>query len=303
MSGAAERWVTELGARPLVLLALLIVLATAALGIVAATVTWAARRARTFWRAGEHVWRWLEARWLVRRLEARFPSVWRALRALDPDEYLVLHGILGLTLTLAALVFVGIADEIAEGSAVVRVDDALAASLHDAASPQGVAAFRALTFFGGTPGLYIVSTIVTVILLWKRQRLLTLGWLFAMIGVAVLNAALKVVFARPRPWFESPHEIARGFSFPSGHAMATIVAAGMLAYFGVIAARGASGRAIILACAVAWTVAMGFSRMYLGVHYLSDVLGGFAAGTVWLSACISGLEIARRAAARRGQTG
>jgi undecaprenyl-diphosphatase len=218
----------------------------------------------------------------------------RALRELDPDEYLVMHAALGLALTIAGIVFVGLAEEVAEGSPIVRVDRALAASLHVSATPLGIEVFRFITFFGGTPGLYIVSTIVALVLIWRRRRLLAIGWLVAMVGVAVLNTALKLAFLRPRPSFEAPHEVAAGWSFPSGHAMATFVAAGMLAYFGVMVARRAPLRASILLAALTWTVAMGFSRLYLGVHYLSDVVGGFAAGTVWLSACISGLEIARR---------
>ena len=301
MSGEAERWAAEVGAHPFVLLGAMIALATTALLVVAGVTTWAARRTRALWSAGERIWRWIEARQIVRRLEARSPALWRALRRLDPDEYLILHALLGLTLTFAALLFVGLAEEIAEGAVLVRIDLSLAAALHQAASPEGLAAFRALTYFGGTPGLYFVSAVVTLVLLWRRRRLFTIGWLAAMLGVAVLNGLLKVVFARPRPWFAAPHELAGGFSFPSGHSMATVVAAGMLAYFALTVVRSRTVRMGVLTAAVAWTVAMGFSRLYLGVHYLSDVIGGFAAGTVWLSACVSGLEIARRGSARRAE--
>lgn len=294
MGEEAERIATELGAEPVVLLLGMVLLASGALAVVALVTRWAARHARGLWRSAAGVWGWVERRPLVRRLESRFPGLWRALRELDPDEYLVMHAVLGLAITVAGIVFVGLADEIAEGSTLVRVDLALAASLHASATPGGLELFRFITFFGGTPGLYIVSTVVVLVLIWRRQRLLAIGWLVAMVGVAILNTALKLAFLRPRPTFEEPHEVAAGWSFPSGHAMATFVAAGMLGYFGLVAARRAPLRVLILLAAVSWTVAMGFSRLYLGVHYLSDVVGGFAAGTVWLSACISGLEIARR---------
>ncbi len=60
----------------------------------------------------------------------------------------------------------------------------------------------------------------------------------------------------------------------------------MVSYLGLLFLRTLRARLVLVALALGWTVAMGFSRMYLGVHYLSDVLAGFAAGTVWLAACI-----------------
>jgi membrane-associated phospholipid phosphatase len=297
--GDAERIATELGSKPFVLLLGLILLATGALGVVAAVTRWAARHARALWSRGERVWRWMERRRVVRWLEGRFPALGRALRGLDPDEYLVMHAALGLAIGVAGIGFVGLAWLLFAGSALARLDHALASSLHVSASPQGVAAFRSFTFFGGGTGLTIVSALVTLLLLARRRRLDAIVWLVAMMGVAVLNAALKFAFVRPRPAFEAPHAVAEGWSFPSGHAMATFVAAGMLAYYGVRAARRARMRTCIVVAAVVWTVAMGFSRLYLGVHYLSDVVGGFAAGTVWLSACISGVEIARKRGASR----
>jgi undecaprenyl-diphosphatase len=292
--GDAERIATELGREPFVLLAGMLLLATGALGVVATVTRWLARRARALFGRGERVWRWIERRRVVRWLEGRWPALGRALRELDPDEYLVMHAALGLAIGIAGIGFAGLAWLLFEGSALARIDEALASSLHVSASPQGVAAFRVFTFFGGGPGLTLVSGLVALLLLWRRRRLDAIGWLVAMVGVAVLNATLKLAFVRPRPAFEAPHEIAAGWSFPSGHAMATFVAAGMLAYFGMRVARRARLRACVLLAALVWTVAMGFSRLYLGVHYLSDVVGGFAAGTVWLSACVSGVEIARQ---------
>jgi undecaprenyl-diphosphatase len=292
--GDTERIATELGSEPYVLLSGMLLFAMVALAVVAAVTRWAARRARALWSRGERVWRWIERRRLVRWLERRFPALGRALRELDPDEYLVMHAALGLAIAVAGIGFVGLAWLLFEGSALARLDEALASSLHVSASPRGVAGFRVFTFFGGGPALTVLTVIVALLFVLRRRKLEAIGWVVAMMGVGVLNATLKLAFVRPRPAFEAPHAIAAGWSFPSGHAMATFVGAGMLAYFGVRAARRASLRACILAAAVGWTVAMGFSRLYLGVHYLSDVAGGFAAGTVWLSACISGLEIARQ---------
>jgi undecaprenyl-diphosphatase len=76
--------------------------------------------------------------------------------------------------------------------------------------------------------------------------------------------------------------------------MGSLIAYGMLAYLLVRDAKGRRPRTAIVVGAVLLVLLIGLSRMYLGVHYLSDVLGGYAAGVVWLAACITGLEVARR---------
>jgi membrane-associated phospholipid phosphatase len=88
--------------------------------------------------------------------------------------------------------------------------------------------------------------------------------------------------------------IETSYSFPSGHAMESLVAYAMLAYFAVLALRTWEARVGVVCGAALLVVLIGFSRMYLGVHYLSDVLAGYAAGTVWLSALITGAETIRR---------
>src|SRR6478672_2858095 len=112
--------------------------------------------------------------------------------------------------------------------------------------------------------------------------------------VGLLDLALKRVFHRTRPTWDVPLLTARGWSFPSGHAMGSLIAYGMLAYLLVRDAKGRRARVAIVVGAVLLVLLIGLSRMVLGVHYFSDVLGGYAAGVVWLAACITSLEVARR---------
>jgi membrane-associated phospholipid phosphatase len=84
------------------------------------------------------------------------------------------------------------------------------------------------------------------------------------------------------------------YSFPSGHAMESFVVYGTLAYFAVLALRTWESRVGVVCGTALLVVLIGFSRMYLGVHYFSDVLAGYAAGGVWLSALITGVETLRR---------
>jgi len=113
-------------------------------------------------------------------------------------------------------------------------------------------------------------------------------------GSALLNVALKEVFARARPDGADPALHGGGWSFPSGHAMNTFVFCGMVAYLLVRLSPWRAGLAFRVALLFAWALAMGFSRLYLGVHYASDVVAGFLAGAAWVAVCVSGAEVALR---------
>ena len=128
----------------------------------------------------------------------------------------------------------------------------------------------------------------------RHDRELFLGWLAAIIGGGALDWALKTIFHRPRPLFADPIAHGYGFSFPSGHSMGSLIGFGMLAYVLTRSQRGRDARYVIYACAALLVASIGLSRLYLGVHFPSDVLAGFAAGIMWLAACLSGVEIARR---------
>jgi len=208
--------------------------------------------------------------------------------------YLVIHLLLGLGGVIGVAVFLAMAGGIGPESTATRVDLALARALHDATTPPWTKILRAITFLGEGWSQVTIGVLVGAVLLRARRKLWTLGWVIALAGGGILNTILKTVFARPRPFFADPILSAHGFSFPSGHSMGTFILAGMAAYFGVLHMQGRLRHIGIVALALAWAVTMGFSRMYLGVHYLTDVVGGFAAGACWLAVCISGVEIARR---------
>jgi len=110
----------------------------------------------------------------------------------------------------------------------------------------------------------------------------------------MLNRLLKGLFVRPRPYFEHPLLIETSYSFPSGHAMESFVLYGMLAYFAVLALETWRARTAVVFGTALLVLLIGLSRMYLGVHYFSDVVAGYAAGGVWLSALITGAETVRR---------
>jgi undecaprenyl-diphosphatase len=142
--------------------------------------------------------------------------------------------------------------------------------------------------------LWIVVGAVAIYLLAKHNYAHLTVWIMGYLGAEILNAALKTVFNRPRPVFTNPLLTAANASFPSGHAMSSLVVYGLLAFFILLRVRGPVVRSVLILLTVALIILIGISRIYLGVHYFSDVMGGYIIGSAWLIVCISALNIFER---------
>jgi membrane-associated phospholipid phosphatase len=148
----------------------------------------------------------------------------------------------------------------------------------------------------------LLGVAVAALLARGRRWTLLWTWIVAVAGSALLNQLLKRIFQRPRPHFAHPLLVETSYSFPSGHAMESFVAYGTLAYLAVVLwLRSWEARVAAVCGAALVVVLIGFSRMYLGVHYFSDVVAGYAAGGVWLSALITGAETMRRGSKQLGE--
>src|SRR6185503_3049979 len=121
----------------------------------------------------------------------------------------------------------------------------------------------------------------------RRAWFATGIWIVAIGGGELLNFLLKLLFERSRPVFTNPIIVEQFFSFPSGHAMMSMIGYGMLAYFVLLRVSNRWARLAVVLIAAIIIILIGFSRIYLGVHYFSDVLAGFAAGGLWLTACVA----------------
>ena len=149
----------------------------------------------------------------------------------------------------------------------------------------------------------VMLVVVTSTFLWLTQHRWSVYILVAgVIGGKVLNNLLKLLFARPRPTIVEGIDMVSSPSFPSGHAMSAIIAYGSVAY--LIARLGPTRRLRNATWVVAGLLILGIgsSRMYLGVHYPSDVLGGFLAGSAWLTFVASSVIAVRFFAPRRPDT-
>jgi membrane-associated phospholipid phosphatase len=218
-------------------------------------------------------------------------------RSLPRRGCLLVHLGTGLLVSMAILVFVFLSRMIAGETAVARFDLALARMLYDSTTPLGRTIFSMVTHTGSFFAHAIIGVLVGVALARRREKTLLIGWAVGLGGIQLLISLLKFIFKRARPDVGSPI-ILYDWSFPSGHALSTVVVSGLVAYFVLRLVPSNSARTAAPVLALAWTLMVAFSRMYLGVHYFSDVVAGFAAGAVWLGVCISGLEASKRRSAK-----
>ena len=211
-------------------------------------------------------------------------------------------GYFGLYLSLGALVMVAaawlfgvIAHNVLAGRTLAVMDLRVATWLHHHASPPFTAAMRAVTELGAAPvisGLGLLAATVYVV----RREWRRLATLFLVLpGGVLLNEILKFAFHRPRPHFAHPLVVLTSYSFPSGHTAAAMLFYGLMAVVVARTARTWRRRVLAVLGALLLIGLVAFSRLYLGAHFLSDVLGAMAEGLAWLSLCLTGIETFRRA--------
>jgi undecaprenyl-diphosphatase len=220
-------------------------------------------------------------------------------RRLSSEEYLGLHLTIGLVVCLLLIGVFGFIAHSALGEQALTAFDrriGLALQAHRESSANVRHAMVVLTAAGSAEAMTALTVLVGLGLLMRRKRLPALVWLLAMIATAVLNLGLKSVFGRDRPPWRDIVVDENSPSFPSGHSMGAVIAFGLLAYFLFLALPDRREKVAVIVLTVLLALAVGFSRIYLGAHYFSDVVGGLAVGGAWLSVCISGIEAARRRA-------
>jgi undecaprenyl-diphosphatase len=233
----------------------------------------------------------------LQRVRTRHPETWEFLaRRFEPEEYLGLHLTLGLAISIGALwLFGALTEDVLHHASLTQWDVTILEWFHSNNTEIGVRFFEAITFFGSPLVLSILGIALAVYFVVRHAWVFFASWIAALIGIGILDWLLKEAVHRPRPAYAVAILHGHSFSFPSGHALASLVAYGMTAYFVIVLwVREDSWRTSVICLATILIVAVGLSRLYLGVHYFSDVIAGYAAGGVWLSACVTGAEIARR---------
>jgi undecaprenyl-diphosphatase len=231
---------------------------------------------------------WARTKPVRRWGKSRFPRLYEFIAArLDP------HRFAGLPLTLiaaaalyAAFLFGGLLENVVERDAIVRIDQDVNAALSPLRSDALLDAFLWITDLGSGPAFVAVAIVATGFLWADRRPAFILPLWVTLVGARATTYVGKLLVARPRPEFLDVAQEASA-SFPSGHATAAAALYGFLA-FAMARDLDALGPAAFrhrfeLAYWTCVLIALvGFSRMFLSVHYLSDVLAGFLVGGFWL---------------------
>jgi undecaprenyl-diphosphatase len=216
-----------------------------------------------------------------------FVALWRELRARVELRLLIGVLLIGVGLWL----FIELADEVIEGE-IYTVDEAILLSLRDSTDPADPFGppwleemARDYTALGGIGVVGLVSGVTCIYLAIARRW--TMLWLIlsVVVGSFLLNSLLKAGFDRPRPNLVPHGMIVYHASFPSGHAM---TAASVYLTMGTLLARIQKHRfqaMLIMGTAILVTILVGVSRVYLAVHWPSDVVAGWVAGTIWATSC------------------
>ncbi|BFI96467.1 MAG: phosphatase PAP2 family protein [Rhodanobacter sp.] len=245
---------------------------------------WIGRHALALWGillalallAGDQLWRLAHRR----RLAATGKQGYVALR---PRTAAILLALFGATF---ALLFWAVWTR----TALVGFDAALAQALHGQLSPAVLWPLAVITHIGKPALLMLAGAALALRLAWKRDWPSFLPWCVALCGTAACGEAAKHFVKRPRPFDGHAFLVETGYSFPSGHAMMSMVFFGMLACLLLRRLAPRHQRAAI-AATVAVVAIVGISRAVLTAHYLSDVLAGYALGAFWL---VLGIGMAQR---------
>ena len=170
-----------------------------------------------------------------------------------------------------------------------RWDTATLLGLHQWANPTLDTVMLSITRLGDPDFVVVIVAMSLGWLLWQQQRLKAGTLLLMCSGTLLLNQGMKLAFARPRPilWQRLIEETSYGF--PSGHALGSLVLYGFIGY--VLADRYPQHTRSIYSISVGLIALIGFSRLYLGVHYPTDIFAGYAVGLLWLITCVFMLKI------------
>lgn len=213
---------------------------------------------------------------------SRLPEVETA-----PQSPPVLETVTLISLVVAVLslfLFAWIAENVSHDR-TEHFDQFVRMRIHEYASPGLTKAMIAISFVGGD-GLTIAAVVSLMLFLHFRWKRATLWLVVNILGALVLDLTLKYAFHRPRP---TPFFVAlpRTYSFPSGHALFSFCFYGMLAGLVMDRIKSRLEQILIWLAAAILIAAIGFSRIYLGVHYPSDVIAGYLTATLWVSTLIA----------------
>jgi undecaprenyl-diphosphatase len=201
---------------------------------------------------------------------------------------------LSLLIALAAFwLFTEVADNVIDRDRLERFDAMVLVLLAPWRTSTGLEIARGVSRFGTSLVMSILALVVLLTLHRHNWRAVAAGWALVLGGGKLVEALIKHTIHRARPIGALQQLNNPSYSYPSGHAMGSLIGYGMLAYLILLCVRRPASRVAVTAAAALVILAIGLSRLVLAVHYFTDVVGGFAAGAVWLAISLAAVEAAR----------
>jgi len=188
--------------------------------------------------------------------------------------------VLVIALVAILVLFLVVMGDVVNSGFITRLDGQVAQFLYANRDPSLIALFTTITVLGTWQVATLITIIIPLLLWFRRKRLYLLPFLGTVVGSALFNLISKMVIQRPRPALS--YYIESSFSFPSGHASIAIALYGFIIYVLFQEVRRPWVKAGIILAGLALILLIGLSRLYFGVHYVSDVLGGYLSGTLFL---------------------
>lgn len=178
-------------------------------------------------------------------------------------------------------IFIWLVDEVFEGETRV-FDETIRMAVHQIASPLMTSFFIFITALGSAPVLVPAGILIGIVFAWMRWKRALVLFVLTMAGHLVSEFILKEVFQRVRPeaFFDYPQPLS--YSFPSGHSFASLCFYGILAWLITARLENIYAKIAIWTFAIGMILLIGTSRVYLGVHFPSDVIGGYLTAFVWV---------------------
>jgi membrane-associated phospholipid phosphatase len=206
-------------------------------------------------------------------------------------------GYLGLELTIGACVLIGaswlfggIAEDVVTGDPLTLVDVQVAQWFHAHATPLLTPLMLAFTHLHEPVRVIVAVALLAAYLACRRNWYWLICLSLTVPFGMLLNVLMKYAFQRTRPRFDDPLLVLSSYSFPSGHVAGATLFYGVLAAMLVAHIQAWRWRVLVVLAAVVLVLLVALTRMYLGVHYLSDVLAAVAEAVAWLALCLTAIH-------------
>jgi membrane-associated phospholipid phosphatase len=205
-------------------------------------------------------------------------------------------GVLAITAVVGGLLVLGLMgagyavyDAVSENDGLANFDRPALLESMSLRSPGLDRFLTVFTHLGGPTGMTIIASVITALMVWRwRSRTPLVLMVIAVAGSLLITIVGKAAVSRVRPPLPDavpPYE--HSFSFPSGHALNSTVIAGLVAYLIVRRLDSAPQRGLVIGLAALWAASIGLSRVFLGHHWLTDVMFGWVVGLAWLAVVIT----------------